>query len=287
MSMNPPSESLVKWSLRLTAINVTFPRSVIERRRRAQPRRTSLGYGLSSSTYLTTLSLPVTLWSMRRNANKSVTVSILLPAAKEWAEGTTYFEEPIRVRAFTNDDMDLSTPNGKETWKEIPAPARIGILKTVELIRALHAGDHEATEKAILALNSEAGPLVRMIVNASLKEPGYTQDVLVRQLCQRLEDVRFVLWKTEGRLEPGILCADIQTAFSVHTLMSAVGATSSVRLCPNCGKTFMQTRADQDHCSGRCRDANRMRRFRSRQKSESPKAHAKAEKVQRPKRGAK
>jgi ribosomal protein S27AE len=201
---------------------------------------------------------------MQRDTYDTVTVSILIPASKEWAEGETFYDERVRVRAFTDDDLDQKSESGRETWRQIPEWTKSEILNIVAVIRALESNDEVAAEKAILALKSRAGPLVFGIVKASLKEPEYKQDTLVKELCSRLEEVRLVLWKTQGRLAPGLLCSDIRAAFFVHVLMSAVGARASLRLCPKCGNTFMQKRADQEYCSVKCREAHRVERWRAR-----------------------
>jgi len=206
--------------------------------------------------------------AMQRDMYTAVTVSILIPTSKEWAEGQTFYDEPIRVRAFTDDDLDQKSRSGKETWRQIPEDARLEILNIVAIIRALESNDEAGAEKAILALKSGTGQLVMGVVKASLKEPEYKLDTLVKHLCCRLDDVRLVLWKIQGRLAPGILCPDIRTAFFVHVLMSAVGARASLRLCPKCGKPFMQKRADQEYCSVPCREAHRIERWRARKKSQ-------------------
>lgn len=212
---------------------------------------------------------------MQRHTYDAVTVSILIPASREWAEGETFYDERILVRAFTEDDLDRKSESGKTVWREIPESTKSEILNIVAVIRALESNDEAAAEKAILALKSRAGSLVLGIVRASLKEPGYKQDTLVKDLCSRLEEVRLVLWKTQGRLAPGLLCSDIRTAFFVHVLMSAVGGKASLRICPKCGKTFMQKRADQEYCSVRCREAHRIERWRARQKSDAPEKRVK------------
>ena len=201
---------------------------------------------------------------MPRDTYNTVTVSILIPVSKEWAEGETFYDEPIRVRAFTDEDIDQKTACGKQTWSQVPESQKLQILNIVAVIRALESDDRGAAQRAILALKEKAGPLVLGIVKASLNEPGFLQDTLVKDLCNRLDSVRLVLWKTQGRIAPGILCPDISTAFFVHLLMSAVGARASLRLCPKCGKIFLQKRADQDYCSVKCRESHRVERWRAR-----------------------
>jgi len=221
---------------------------------------------------------------MQRDMYDTVTVSILMPASKEWAEGETFYDERILVRAFTEDDLDQKSESAKAAWREIPEYTKSEILNIVAVIRALESNDEAAAEKALLALKSGAGSLVLGIVRASLNNPEYKQDTLVKHLCSRLEEVRLVLWKTQGRLAPGLLCSDIGAAFFVHVLMSAVGGKASLRICPKCGKTFMQKRADQEYCSLRCREAHRVDRWRARQKSDAVQKRVKrSSSIRRPK----
>jgi predicted nucleic acid-binding Zn ribbon protein len=201
---------------------------------------------------------------MQRDPYNTVTISILIPVSPDGAEGETFYDERIRVRRFTARDMDRASDCGKQTWNQVPEWQKAQILNVVAVIRALESDDRVAAERAILALKENTGSFVLGIVKASLKEPGFLQDTLVKDLCNRLDSVRVVLWKTQERIAPGILCPDVPTAFFVHVLMSAVGAKASLRLCPKCGKIFMQKRADQDYCSVKCREAHRVERWRTR-----------------------
>jgi hypothetical protein len=205
---------------------------------------------------------------MQRDTYDTVTISILIPCSHEWAEGKTFYDERISVRAFTDDDLDQKSSTGKETWRQIPDSTKSEILNIVAIIRALELKDDAAAEKAILALKAGKGSLVGGIVKASLKAPEFKQDLLVKDLSCRLDDVRLVLWKTHGRLAPGLLCSDIETAFFVYVLTRAVGARASLRLCPKCGTTFMQKRGDQEYCSMKCREAHRIERWRAKKKSQ-------------------
>jgi hypothetical protein len=208
---------------------------------------------------------------MQRGTYDTVTVSILIPTSAERSEGRAFRDDDwVRVRAFTRKEMDGASALGKNTWRQISRWRKSEILHIVSIIRALESNDQQAVQDAILALKARSyapDSLAMRITKRNLNAPEYPQDTLVYELCRQLDEVRLVLWKTQGRIAPGILCADVQTAFLVHVLMSAVGAKASLRLCPKCGTTFMQKRQDQDYCSVKCREAHRVERWRRKKAS--------------------
>jgi hypothetical protein len=204
---------------------------------------------------------------MQRDVYNTVTMSILVRASADEAEGRVFYDEHfVKVKAFGKEHVSKATVSGNKNWQAIPKWWRADILDIITLIRALRSHDQLATQKAILNMKARAyGPASQTLdlVKRILKEPGYAQEILIYELCPRLDSVRLVLWEKQGRIAPGLLCPDVRTGFLVHVLMSAVGAQASLRLCPKCGETFMQKRADQDYCSVKCREAHRVQRFRA------------------------
>jgi predicted nucleic acid-binding Zn ribbon protein len=213
---------------------------------------------------------------MQRDTYNTVTVSILVPVPNEEADGRVFYDgDFLKVKAFGKEHVHRATLSGKKNWRAIPGWWQRDILDIVALIRALRSNDQLAVQKAILDMKARSyGPASHTldIVKRLLKEPGYAQEILIHELCPRLDGVRLVLWERQGRVAPGLLCPDVRIGFLVHVLMSAVGARVSLRLCPKCGTTFMQKRADQDYCSVKCREAHRVERWRAKQAESSSKS---------------
>ena len=209
---------------------------------------------------------------MQRDSYNAVTLPLLIEVPKQWSEGEVYFEDDrVRVREFTDDDIDRSLPCGKENWAQIPEREQKEILKVTEVIRALDSSDRLAAKQAMLALKAlPQGPqgLVYQIASRMIEDPEYIPDSLVYQICRELDSVRLVLWKKlpKGQLAPGLFSRDIRALFWIRALMSALGAQAGVRICPKCGKTFWQKRRDQEYCSMKCREAHRVERWRAKNK---------------------
>jgi hypothetical protein len=208
------------------------------------------------------------LMLMQRDQYNTVTIEILVPASPAEADGETYYEEPVRVRRFTTEDLNRNSTRGKKTWQQIESWKQTEMLNLVDLVRTIRDGDAIATEKALLNLKATRGPIVLGITKALLKEPGFAQQMLVKELSNQLDAIRLVLWRQEERVAPALLCPDVGSALLVRVVMSAVGATAGLRLCPKCGQAFLQKRADQDYCSVKCREAHRVERWRAGKRSE-------------------
>jgi hypothetical protein len=215
---------------------------------------------------------------MQRDKYDAVTLEILVPASSAEKEGEAYAnlwaeDSPIKVRRFVDEDLDRSFRRGKATVRQFvqgqgEVSTQNQILNLVELVRAIEAKDVLAMERATINLKSSQGPLALGITEALMKEPGYIESMLARDLSSRLDDVRLVMWQWQGRTSPALLCPDIATALLIRVVMSAVGARAGLRLCPKCGQIFLQKRQDQDYCSVKCREAHRVARWRA-QKSGS------------------
>jgi hypothetical protein len=205
---------------------------------------------------------------MPRDTNNAVTIQILVPASSPEKEGEAWLDEPVKVRRFVAEDIDRNSNRGKRTWSEMESWQQTEMLNLVELVRAIKAKDAIAMERATINLKSKRGPIERAVSAASMKEPGYIEWVLAKELSNRLENVRFVMWQWEGETGPALFCPDMATALLIRVVMSAVGAKAGLRLCPKCGQAFLQKRADQDYCSVKCREAHRVERWRAGKKSD-------------------
>jgi len=210
---------------------------------------------------------------MQRDKYNAVTIQILVPASSAEKEGEAHAnlwaDGPVKVRRFVDEDLDRNSVRGKKTWSEIEASQQRQMLNLVELVRAIQAKDAVAMEKATINLKSTQGPLALGVSKALMKEPGYIESMLARELSNRLEDVRFVMWQWQDGTSPALLCPDLATALLIRVVMSAVGAQAGLRLCPKCGQPFLQKRADQDYCSVKCREAHRVERWRAQNASNS------------------
>jgi len=90
------------------------------------------------------------------------------------------------------------------------------------------------------------------------------------EFTKHMTQTRLVLWvkivpfdhwkpgKRRERLEPGILCPDLDTALYVRA------ALRDLRVCPCDDNPFLPERPDQIYCSTRCRETFHKRRQRSR-----------------------
>lgn len=194
---------------------------------------------------------------------KTVTVQLLVPASTKEKEGVAHTDETVPVRRFTDEDINRNTLRGRKTWGRIERWRQNQILNFVELLRAIEAKDDLAIEKASLNLKAAAGAITRAVVQHLVREPGFAQSLLAKELSQQLDSVRIVLWYWQEQMAPALLCPDSATAMLLHVLMSAVGASVGLRLCPKCGRPFLQKRRDQDYCSIKCREAHRVARWRA------------------------
>jgi len=199
----------------------------------------------------------------------------LIPASKEWVKGETFCEqdgddEIVKVREFTEDEVGPRQHCGKEALNQLSPAERTQIVRVGDVLRAMKSKDAMEIERAVLALKGAAGPLVQGVVAKLIKEPGYIEQTIPLELCRNLYDVRLVMWKPKkGSLRPGLLCPDVRAAYWILALWSAVGAKPGPRLCPKCDKLFVQTRADQEYCSLKCREAHRVKRWRESHKKHS------------------
>lgn len=212
------------------------------------------------------------LIAMQRDKYEAVTLEILVPASSAEKEGEAHTnlwaeDSPVKVRRFVDDDLDRNSTRGKTTWSHVGAETEKQILNLVELVRAIEVKDVLAMEKATVNLKSSQGPLALGVAKALMREPGYIESMLARELSSRLEDVRLVMWQWQGRTTPALLCPEIATALLIRVLMSAVGTRAGLRLCPKCGKIFLQKRQDQDYCTVKCREAHRVARHRANKKT--------------------
>ena len=95
--------------------------------------------------------------------------------------------------------------------------------------------------------------------------------LLSRQLSERIEDVKLVLWWTGKVFTPALYCQHEPSALYVRALLGLARTTKTLVVCPHCGTPFIQERTDQQYCSVAHREAHRVARWRAR-KNKSKKA---------------
>lgn len=217
---------------------------------------------------------------MQRDRNDAVTISILLPAQSGNSEGKAFVSPPPEdrypssfsysraVRRFTH--ADIAQAKQAETSNQADLK---GVFQLVEFLRANSSGDpvaeRNAYEKFVKRRREMGWILLRKYTEQrdAVKE---AKESIQRHVISSVDSVRFVLWEWKGKLAPGLFCPDISTALLVHAIMAALGtkakANVGLRLCPKCGRPFLQRRKDQFYCSIRCREAHRVERWRARQK---------------------
>jgi hypothetical protein len=201
---------------------------------------------------------------MQRDKYDAVTVEIVVPASSADSEGETWYDEPVKVRRFTTKDLDHNSIRGKKTREQIDSRRWNEMLNLASLMRAIKDNDDLAAEKALLNLRADRGAMHLGITKALLKEPGFTQQMLVKELSNLLDGVRLVMWRWAKGVGPALLCPDLASALLVRVVMSSIGTSAGLRICPKCSGVFLQKRADQDYCSVKCREAHRVERWRAR-----------------------
>jgi hypothetical protein len=168
------------------------------------------------------------------------------------------------VRRFTTKDLDHNSIRGKKTREQIDSRRWNEMLNLASLMRVIKDNDDLAAEKALLNLRADRGAMHLGITKALLKEPGFTQQMLVKELSNLLDGVRLVMWRWAKGVGPALLCPDLASALLVRVVMSSIGTSAGLRICPKCSGVFLQKRADQDYCSVKCREAHRVERWRAR-----------------------
>jgi hypothetical protein len=131
-----------------------------------------------------------------------------------------------------------------------------------QLRRAYDDRDDLAARKAIAKLHGlnleHLSPKIRYDEDAGILSGA--------EFTKRMTQARFVLWLNierigkRERLEPGLLCPDLDTALYVR------GALRDLRACPCCDVPFVPERPNQTYWSIRCRETHRKRRQRSKEK---------------------
>lgn len=79
--------------------------------------------------------------------------------------------------------------------------------------------------------------------------------------------LHLVLWWNRGQFRPAIYCADLDSAYYVHTFLIAPTGSIGYRVCPHCGDQFFQDRTNQDYCRPAHREAHRVARWRNNQRT--------------------
>ncbi len=205
---------------------------------------------------------------MQRDTYDAVTIEIVVPASSADSEGETWYDEPVKVRRFTTKDLDHNSVRGRKTREQIDQRRWNDMLNLASLMRAIKAKDDLAAEKALLHLRTNRGPLLLKVTEALLKEPGFTEQMLVKELSNLLDGVRLVMCRWSEGVGLALLCPDLASALLVRVVMSSIGTSAGLRICPKCSNVFLQKRADQDYCSVKCREAHRVERWRAGKKSE-------------------
>jgi hypothetical protein len=206
-------------------------------------------------------------YGMQRDMYDTVTIEIIVPASSADSEGETWYDEPVKVRRFTTKDLDYNSVRGKKTREQIDPQRWNDMLNLASLMRAIKVKDDLAAEKAILNLRTNRGPLLLRVTEALIKEPGFTQHILVKELSNLLDGLRLVMWSWSEGVGLALLCPDLASALLVRVVMSSIGTSAGLRICPKCSGVFLQKRADQDYCSVKCREAHRVERWRAGRKS--------------------
>jgi hypothetical protein len=184
------------------------------------------------------------------------TLAVLVRAAKgEACDGMVFdgMHHSFPVARVKDDRLatDAKQSMSGRAWEQAIA--------TFQLRRAYDDGDDLAARNATVKLYeldpAHLSPKIRYDESGGIMAGA--------EFTKRMTQTRFVLWLSmeriapRERLEPGLLCPDLETALYVR------GALRDLRACPCCENPFLPDRPDQIYCSLRCRETHRKRRSRA------------------------
>jgi len=203
-----------------------------------------------------------------------------------------------RVRVVTDAEIFGSAKSLDAVIKDIGQQAWDSFKGVLLLNNAYKHNDHlkmrEAYELLFAGLfgkTGEHGAVAKQLATiGSHKRAEFDLPQFVSGL---LDDARVVLWWSSKwkQFIPAIFCPDYKTAVFVKLVLGKrldLGnrLSKSVRVCPRCGKHFVQMHPKQDYDTPKCREAHRVARWRSKQRSAVMERRAKG-KSRRPKKSAK
>jgi hypothetical protein len=110
---------------------------------------------------------------------------------------------------------------------------------------------------------------------AELADARAHETVVAALVSHALRDARMVLWWSGAEFTPAIWCDNLETAVYALALPMFAGG-DLLGLCLRCKQIFVRKRSDQEYCSHRHREADRVARWREKQrKRRATKAAAK------------
>ena len=95
---------------------------------------------------------------------------------------------------------------------------------------------------------------------------GAHRNIVAALVTNGLQNARLVLWWTRSRLFPAIWCPDLETAIFVLMLLPWFADGKGIAACLWCKAIFLASRCDQLYCCGRHREADRVSRWREKQR---------------------
>jgi hypothetical protein len=98
-----------------------------------------------------------------------------------------------------------------------------------------------------------------------MEKAGAHQTVVAGLASQALREARLVLWWSGKQFIPAIWCEDLEAAVYAVAL-PMFGGSELLGLCPRCKQIFVRKRSDNDYCTPRHREADRVARWRQKQK---------------------
>jgi hypothetical protein len=100
---------------------------------------------------------------------------------------------------------------------------------------------------------------------SELEKARAHQTVVAGLVSHALGEARLVLWWSGLQFIPAIWCEDLEAAAYALALPMFAGG-ELMGLCPRCKRIFVRTRSDNEYCSFRHSEADRVARWRQKQK---------------------
>lgn len=212
-------------------------------------------------------------------------------------------EKPVLQLRAT--DLSPKSRVGKKVWKILGKMERSHLLESYALATEIRRGKpirvlaiiYEALQMAIWGdLDDVVGPIEiprssgawerwgkyfskprsrSRDFAAELADAGAHETVVAALVSHAMRDARIVLWWSGAEFTPAIWCENLETAVYALALPMFAGG-DLLGLCLRCKQIFVRKRLDQEYCSPRHREADRVARWREKQrKRRATKAAAK------------
>jgi hypothetical protein len=215
---------------------------------------------------------------------------------QKWERPAPWIAPQEHVIALAVTDLSRTSRLGRAIWQRVGADFQ----NDLRQVLALHALSNSRKSTAIMTkmyrdmerqiwgiTDSELFPPSRLksLAKSGLSKYFYPgkrasefascvtanaahKNVVAGLISNRLNDTRIVLWWIDDRLLPAIWCENLESAVTVLCLPIFAGG-KLLGLCPWCRQIFVRERTDQKHCCERHSEAERVARWRAKNKRDN------------------